>query len=541
MGTTNYNFNKPVYGTRNWDIPINENWDDIDTLIKTNSDEIGILSNLNTTDKTSIVNAVNSHLADYAKQVNKVFNVQGYGAKGDGITIDTTAINSAISDLNSAGGGMLFFPKGTYIVDMALTTITVTAQILGAGAKIQTSVNGINVFTINSYFTRISDLEIAYTGTTPTSGSGILLQDLDHSNIENCNINGFYINIDTLNASYWTIFNNLLYDPIKYNIRVQNTTSPDEGDSLIIGNKLFASNTNNIDAHIHQESSGGLKIQNNKFLYGKLGIEASIIDGVVTSILLINANSIEHQSESFIKLKRLNTTGLIEFVTITGNEMRSDVITTGVLLDDGIETSTITGNVIIGQSTGTAIKVNNTAKDATIVSNTFKTWNTGILLNYNNSNSNRVTIDANQYADNITYIFKNTGYIQDNSIECKHDYSNNVVASDNINYINIYQIDLQTYSGGILDLDVYGIISGAGSFSRHISKLINREGVGITLTAISDVASGIAIDVNFDVATISGSVIVQIRKGSTTGTNLSGTTSISVRGDVIGLKSFNTI
>jgi len=44
-----------------------------------------------------------------------VFNVRNYGAKGDGTTVDTPAINRAIEAVASAGGGTLVFPAGTYM------------------------------------------------------------------------------------------------------------------------------------------------------------------------------------------------------------------------------------------------------------------------------------------------------------------------------------------------------------------------------------------------------------------------------------------
>ncbi|MGW3196329.1 right-handed parallel beta-helix repeat-containing protein [Streptomyces sp. NPDC001118] len=44
-----------------------------------------------------------------------VINVRDYGAKGDGVTNDTSAINSAITALGAAGGGTLYVPPGTYV------------------------------------------------------------------------------------------------------------------------------------------------------------------------------------------------------------------------------------------------------------------------------------------------------------------------------------------------------------------------------------------------------------------------------------------
>ncbi len=49
----------------------------------------------------------------HAKAVG-TFNVKDYGAKGDGSANDTSAINKAITAANSAGGGTVQFPAGTY-------------------------------------------------------------------------------------------------------------------------------------------------------------------------------------------------------------------------------------------------------------------------------------------------------------------------------------------------------------------------------------------------------------------------------------------
>ncbi|WP_095056172.1 glycosyl hydrolase family 28-related protein [Pseudomonas sp. Irchel s3f7] len=45
-----------------------------------------------------------------------IFNVRDFGAKGDGITDDTAAIQRAIDAAAAAGGGQVYAPTGTYIV-----------------------------------------------------------------------------------------------------------------------------------------------------------------------------------------------------------------------------------------------------------------------------------------------------------------------------------------------------------------------------------------------------------------------------------------
>lgn len=50
------------------------------------------------------------------QQVNKIFlNVKDYSAQGDGVTDDSAAITAAINAVNNAGGGVVYFPPGTYV------------------------------------------------------------------------------------------------------------------------------------------------------------------------------------------------------------------------------------------------------------------------------------------------------------------------------------------------------------------------------------------------------------------------------------------
>ncbi len=44
-----------------------------------------------------------------------IFNVRNFGATGDGKTLDTAAVNAAIQAAETAGGGVVDFPPGTYL------------------------------------------------------------------------------------------------------------------------------------------------------------------------------------------------------------------------------------------------------------------------------------------------------------------------------------------------------------------------------------------------------------------------------------------
>jgi hypothetical protein len=64
-----------------------------------------------------------------------VFNVKTYDAVGDGVADDTAAITAAIAACVAAGGGIVFFPAGTYKITSTLTW-SATVSFLGAGSGV---------------------------------------------------------------------------------------------------------------------------------------------------------------------------------------------------------------------------------------------------------------------------------------------------------------------------------------------------------------------------------------------------------------------
>lgn len=56
-----------------------------------------------------------------------------YGAAGDGATDDATAIQLAITTVEAAGGGIVFFAEGTYAVESTLTITSSNVHLIGVG------------------------------------------------------------------------------------------------------------------------------------------------------------------------------------------------------------------------------------------------------------------------------------------------------------------------------------------------------------------------------------------------------------------------
>lgn len=242
------------------------------------------------------------------------FNVVDYGAIGDGTTDDTAAINLAIGALIAAGGGVLYFPAGTFKCTSALTTLSVQCTVLGDGGSgdaghvyatpatevIQTSATA-NLFTVSANGCAFRGLALSNSAATPSAGAGIQITHGYFTRIEHVTISSFYDNLAIDDGGGWSLTDCFFHDPIRWGLRVQGTISPDNGDQSISG-CYFMAETRNGAAAIRYESAGGLKIVNTKIndrgtgQHFVQGIDLAIPTGIDTGILLVANSSIENVS-----------------------------------------------------------------------------------------------------------------------------------------------------------------------------------------------------------------------------------------------------
>lgn len=100
-----------------------------------------------------------------------VYNVKAYGAVGDGVTDDTTAIQAALdAAAAAAAGGMVYLPAGTYAITTTLSLASNLAFV-GAGRGVTT---------------------ITYTGTTGATSPNLIA--FAHGNTSNVYIGHFTLN-----------------------------------------------------------------------------------------------------------------------------------------------------------------------------------------------------------------------------------------------------------------------------------------------------------------------------------------------------------
>lgn len=283
------------------------------------------------------------------------FNAKSYGAKGDGTTDDTAAINSAIAALNAAGRGRLYFPAGDYRTTGALTPITAVVIISGDGRGDAASpptagVFGTRVystsatavtFTINSSHFRFENLFIQnQAATTPTAGAGIVATNLTNAyqkvDFVNVGVDGFYDDIDVQVGDDWRIEDSAITTPVRYGVRVRNILLADTG-GWSITNSTFLSNfsTRPNAIAIKVESCGGAKIANTNILGYKNAVVADQTGGV-TSVLLINNCSFENLAGDAISV-----TGW-SLVSVTNCEFGMyDTTTARAIVFDGTANSQI--------------------------------------------------------------------------------------------------------------------------------------------------------------------------------------------------------
>lgn len=93
------------------------------------------------------------------------YDAKAYGAKGDGTTDDTAAIQSAINAAASNGGGKVYLSPGTYLVSSSLTITSNGVSLVGAGIstttlKAKSGSEGIDMLVIGDGTNTISKVRI---------------------------------------------------------------------------------------------------------------------------------------------------------------------------------------------------------------------------------------------------------------------------------------------------------------------------------------------------------------------------------------------
>ena len=84
-----------------------------------------------------------------SEQGSRVYNVRSYGARGDGKTLDTRAVQAAIDACYADGGGVVLVPAGTYLIGSVEVRSNITLRIV-AGGKLLGSAHGTDYHAVDA-------------------------------------------------------------------------------------------------------------------------------------------------------------------------------------------------------------------------------------------------------------------------------------------------------------------------------------------------------------------------------------------------------
>jgi hypothetical protein len=86
----------------------------------------------------------------FTGETTGIFNPKNYGAKGDGSTDDTTALQSCLTAIINNNGGTMIWCASTYIASALTYVSNAPLTILGSGATLQGNTGGNTLFLINT-------------------------------------------------------------------------------------------------------------------------------------------------------------------------------------------------------------------------------------------------------------------------------------------------------------------------------------------------------------------------------------------------------
>jgi parallel beta-helix repeat protein len=307
----------PTLGLTNWGQPLNEH------LAQLNNPITGGINTFDTfSQRPTTLTAVDKGKTYLYTQTGNIhqwtgtnwkvlneshINVKDFGAVGDGVVDDTAAVQAGINEAQTRSG-IVFVPKGKYVTTQTLQ-VTESIKIIGTSSinsnlspavafstvsdvvgSVLLPQNGVNVCisveTNNSVI--IENISLFGVSTSTSSAIELVGSNIVNigSRIKNCRIQNFNIGINHKKATFAVIESNLIF-ACDTCIRIADEFNADSGDSTIISNTLQA-----VTHGILYESSGGLRVQNNKVFGGSVGFFQNFGDAFTVD-LFITGNSFE--------------------------------------------------------------------------------------------------------------------------------------------------------------------------------------------------------------------------------------------------------
>jgi len=278
------------------------------------------------------------------------YDVKAYGAKGDGVTDDTAAIQAAI---DASTDGNVFAPAGSYKITSSLTSIGKKINLIGAGRDltiILTTATGHDGWGISTG-SRMAHLTLRGPNAASAGNAGLDSGNATDVAVEDCIIEQWGdAGINTGGSSArWIIRNNIIRNNLQQGIFIaSNTTDCVVSDNIVTGNSANGIDVNgqrNVISDNVVRSNGGSGGATDRW-----GILISAVSGANADYNSVTGNIVSASGAQGI-IVRATAGQTANYNKIIGN---TSIANTGSgsngdgIAIDGSAAGTLTGNQIIG-------------------------------------------------------------------------------------------------------------------------------------------------------------------------------------------------
>jgi parallel beta-helix repeat protein len=329
-----------------------------------------------------------------ARGSDLVYNVKAaaYGAVGNDIADDTTAINAAITAAGTTG--VVFFPPGTYKVTGL--TVSANSRLVGSGARVSALAlaNSANLPVLR-FTTAVTQAYVGHLGidgnktnnTSPggSGNQGIACEGAERLTVEHCRIFNTYSNgIEVAEGNYCRILNNEITG-------AGNTTTSGSAAIRLFGNSSVRSNDNLI--------------------------QGNYLDGNVSGIYLIGDTTLPMLRNQILGNIVVNCTGTSPAFGQDGGIAAANGQHDLVIADNVVSGNTGRGIHVFGECKGIVIQ-SNTVRDCGVTNQVSgidvgdNDTDSGYLVSHNyveGSGAAGIYITSNRDSSFIGNVLKNNG------------------------------------------------------------------------------------------------------------------------------------
>ena len=273
-------------------------------------------------------------------QIDHFVKPEWFGAKGDGVTDDTAALQSCIDRANGNRGITVTLEPKLYIYSALSVTNPINMHGVSNRTDLRSTLSSgtcVNISTPQQCL--FSDLTLSHS-VTRTGGETVLIYNPSVQNTRTTFNNVVVASpFDGINAKSTNALRliNCYFTSYKNNaVMVENEVINDSGDHYFAG-CTWDAGLEGSGVGIRQVNSGGLKLIGNKFLAGAYHYlsafnQTGTIQPFDTSVLTVTGNSFENCTVAAMAFNAVSPT-IFKYASITGNQFSLNGAT-GILFTD---------------------------------------------------------------------------------------------------------------------------------------------------------------------------------------------------------------